>query len=206
MWLLIRLFLIAFGNGDTGRLLLFMPLILLSGLVTAMAMLRKFQNFPKQIHRLIIICFIVANIYPSIVSIIWGMSKQQYIPTIYTPAEAEQVKNSRSLEKIRNLVKEDEVVVSDSPWSVAWYANRNAIWLPWEVEQMKKIKKKFKNIRFLYLSPTLFKYPPVENAKDWQSIYRSGMVPEWLQVDRGLLLPGNELIMGDILFERLDLE
>jgi hypothetical protein len=32
------------------------------------------------------------------------------------------------------------------------------------------------------------------------------MVPEWLKADRGILLPGDHLIMGDIIFERLDLE
>ena len=201
-----ELFLIAAGNGDTARLLAFIPIIILSGLVTAIAMLKQFKNLSRRTFKLITICFIIANIYPSIVSLIWGMPPRQYIPTIYTPSEAEQVKNNKSLEKISNLVKKHEVVVSDSPWVVAWYANRNAIWIPWEVDQMKQIKNKFKNIRFLYLSPILFKYPPVENVKDWQSIYRSGMVPEWLQVDRGLLLPGNDLIMGDILFERLDLE
>jgi len=71
---------------------------------------------------------------------------------------------------------------------------------------MKILKEKFKNIRFLHLTPVLFKYPPAENVEAWQSIYRSGMVPEWLQLDRGLLLSGEELIMGDIIFERLDLE
>ena len=31
---------------------------------------------------------------------------------------------------LRNLVKEDEVVFSDQPWAVAWYADRISIWLP----------------------------------------------------------------------------
>jgi 4-amino-4-deoxy-L-arabinose transferase-like glycosyltransferase len=201
-----ELVLIAAGNGDMSRLLLFMPLIILGGLVAVVAMLKEFSNLSRRAYSLVIAVFLFANIYPSIASMVWGMSRRQYIPAVFTPAEAKQVKNSRSLEKIQNLVKKDEVAVSDSPWAVAWYANRNAVWIPWEVDQMKKIKRKFKNIRFLYLTPALFNYPPVENVKDWQSIYRSGMVPEWLQVDRGLLLPGNDLIMGDILFERLDLE
>jgi len=52
----------------------------------------------------------------------------------------------------------------------------------------------------------IFKYPEIENVGAWRQIYRTGRVPDWLEVDRGLLLPGDHLIMGDIIFERLDLE
>jgi len=116
------------------------------------------------------------------------------------------MREGETMGKVERIVKEHEVVVSDMPWAVAWYANRNAIWIPWEIEQMKAIKQKVKDVRFLHLSPMIFKYPDTERVEPWQDIYKSGMVPEWLKADRGILLPGDHLIMGDIIFERLDLE
>jgi hypothetical protein len=37
-----------------------------------------------------------------------------------------------SLEYLRNDLPRDAVVVTDSPWAVAWYAERTAVWLPQE--------------------------------------------------------------------------
>ena len=155
---------------------------------------------------LIISIFFILTILPGLISIIYGLPDQRYIAISLSGAEAQLMREGETMEKVERIVKEHEVVVSDMPWAVAWYANRNAIWIPWEVEQMKEIKGQMKDVRFLHLSPMIFKYPDTENVGGWQDIYKSGMVPEWLNTDRGLLLPGDHLIMGDIIFERLDLE
>ena len=201
-----ELLLIAAGNGDLSRILIFLPLICLLGMMAVRSFLQKITFRSKTTFRVVIGIFFLINIYPGVSVLFFGLPGQRYISPVFSRAEAESIKKGESLEQIRGLIKSDEVVVSDIPWAVAWYANRNAIWLPWKVEQMKTLKRRFKNVRFLYLTPVLFKYPDIENMAAWQSIYRSGMVPEWLQVDRGLLMPGEELIMGDIIFERLDLE
>ena len=129
-----------------------------------------------------------------------------YISAAFTKKELNALKESGNMGKIQNLAKADEIIVSDVPWAIAWYANRNSLWIPWEVEQMRAIKQRLKKVRFLYLTPSLFQYPESENVDGWQEIYTTGMVPEWLDVERGILLPGQNLLMGDILFERLDLE
>ena len=42
---------------------------------------------------------------------------------------------------LNKLVNEDELVVTDQPWAVAWYADRTAIWLPKTKEQFQVLKK-----------------------------------------------------------------
>ena len=155
---------------------------------------------------IVISIFFFLTIFPGVITLIYGLPEQRYVSTAFTKDEATLMKGSKSMEKIQSLMKEDEVVVSDIPWAIAWYANRSAIWIPWEIDQMKAIKNKVRNIRFLHLTPMIFKYPDIENVDGWREIYKSGMVPEWLNVDRGILLPGDHLIMGDIIFERLNLE
>lgn len=165
-------------------------------------------RFPicKSSSWLIISLFFLFSIFPGLISVLYGLPDRQYISAAFSGEEARLMKEGETMEKIERIVKEHEVIVSDIPWAVAWYANRNAIWIPWEVEQMKEVKRKVTDLRFLHLSPLIFKYPDSENVAGWREIYQSGMVPEWLEADKGILLPGDHLIMGDIIFERLDLE
>ena len=37
-------------------------------------------------------------------------------------------------------VRENEIVVTDQPWAVAWYADRTALWLPNRVDDFKKLE------------------------------------------------------------------
>ncbi|MCX6348178.1 MAG: glycosyltransferase family 39 protein [Candidatus Aureabacteria bacterium] len=200
-----ELALIAAGNGDFGRMLAFIPLIVIVGLETGAGLLRSL-SLSRLAALLLTVAFCAVCVYPGVIASVFGLPQQKYLSAVLNKEEAAQIRTNPSLAKMQSLVKADEVVLSDVPWAVAWYANRSAVWIPWKIDQMNELKKIFKNLRFLYLTPVLFKYPEVENVQDWQSIYRSGMVPEWLQIDRGILLPGDEVIMGDIIFERLELE
>lgn len=42
--------------------------------------------------------------------------------------------------KLNSIIDEDRYIFSDQPWAVAWYADRNAIWMPHNVETFKKIE------------------------------------------------------------------
>ena len=241
---LLQLGLIAAGNGDLSRVLVFIPLIILGGTAAFLRMLEGIipvaggadpgkpaipvagsgpvaggvdpgnspghrpglQVSKRKLYWSIVAAFCLVSIYPGFVALIYGLPAPGYISTAFSKAELLSLKESGNMGKIQNLSKSDEIIVSDIPWAIAWYGNRNSLWIPWEVEQMKEIKENISKIRFLYLTPFLFKYPESENVDGWQEIYRTGMVPDWLNVERGILLPGDNLLMGDILFERLDLE
>ncbi len=201
-----QLILIAFGNGRLDRLLAFTPLIALSGMTAFKELLEDY--FPRQviIRWTCIGVFVLAGVYPGFMAIARGLPDQRYLSTIFAGEDIELMRRAERLAELRSTVRENEAIVSDIPWPVAWYAHRTVLWFPWEVEQLKEIKEKFEEIKFIYLSPIVFEYPEIENVADWASIYRSGMVPEWLPIDRGVLLPGDDVLLGDLILERLDLE
>lgn len=43
--------------------------------------------------------------------------------------------------KMRELMTDQEVVYTDLPWAVAWYADRRAVWLPREIEQFQTMRE-----------------------------------------------------------------
>ncbi|MGJ8654876.1 MAG: hypothetical protein ACSHX6_00390 [Akkermansiaceae bacterium] len=56
-------------------------------------------------------------------------------------------------------VKDTEIVFTDQPWAVAWYADRTAIWIPGNLKQLEEIEsiaKKYRaNISGIYLTPSI---------------------------------------------------
>ncbi len=42
---------------------------------------------------------------------------------------------------LTNYVEDTEIVITDQPWAVAWYADRTAIWLPSDSKQLIKIEE-----------------------------------------------------------------
>ncbi|WP_050031195.1 hypothetical protein [Verrucomicrobium sp. BvORR034] len=46
--------------------------------------------------------------------------------------------------KVRDFVGEKELVYTDMPWAVAWYADRKAVWLPMEVAQFNEMRDRSK--------------------------------------------------------------
>ncbi len=57
-------------------------------------------------------------------------------------------------------VDDDNYVMSDQPWAVAWYADKNAIWLPTKTKTFKQIESIAKEQRTpiagIHISPTSF--------------------------------------------------
>jgi hypothetical protein len=51
-------------------------------------------------------------------------------------------------------MKESELMMSDIPWAVAWYGNRQCVWLTLDAqEQFFAINDNLKPVRGLYLTP-----------------------------------------------------
>ena len=47
--------------------------------------------------------------------------------------------------RLASLTQENEIVVSDIPWAVAWYADRTSLWLPRDVEVFEDIEEMAEN-------------------------------------------------------------
>ena len=65
----------------------------------------------------------------------------------------------------QNSDKKD-VVLSDQPWVVAWYANRPAIWLPATDLRVGALRKRHPNLKWLFLTDQTRSY-----GLTWQYIY-----------------------------------
>lgn len=66
--------------------------------------------------------------------------------------------------------RSDDVVLSDQPWTVAWYANRPTILVPYTETKITDIRQQFPNLHWLFLT---------------QAVGHSG--PEWKGFYQGLL-------------------
>ena len=64
---------------------------------------------------------------------------------------------------------EDEVLVSDIPWAVAWYADRSAIWEPLEERDFLQINYDVKRVSGIYLTQeTLLRQNVLEMVSGYQ--------------------------------------
>lgn len=43
-------------------------------------------------------------------------------------------------QSLKKITDEHDILISDQPWAVAWYADRHAIWTPQSITQLKKIE------------------------------------------------------------------
>jgi Dolichyl-phosphate-mannose-protein mannosyltransferase len=59
-----------------------------------------------------------------------------------------------TIQQTANWMKPEEVMMSDVPWAVAWYGNRQCVWLTldWQ-DDFNAINKNLKPIQALYLTP-----------------------------------------------------
>ena len=60
---------------------------------------------------------------------------------------------------------EQDIIFSDQPWAVAWYADRRSIWLPKKVSEFEKLEKLVKDQQFtsagILMTPSSFKDNPL---------------------------------------------
>jgi hypothetical protein len=58
-----------------------------------------------------------------------------YAPALNGPGTSEIAKG------VKGLTKEGQVVVSDQPWAVAWYADRTSLWIPKTVKSFERFEE-----------------------------------------------------------------
>lgn len=62
----------------------------------------------------------------------------------------------------------NEVVLSDQPWLVAWYADRPSLWIPVTNDKVGDLRKRFDGMRWLFLTSQAGAL-----SAEWQSVYGS---------------------------------
>ncbi|HZT42992.1 MAG TPA: glycosyltransferase family 39 protein [Chthonomonadaceae bacterium] len=80
----------------------------------------------------------------------------------------------RSARALKQKVAPDEVVLSDQPYLVAWYADRPSLWLPAQDERMQRLRERHSDVRWLFLTSMVDNFDPSKwNTQEWQSIYQA---------------------------------
>ncbi|HEY3282876.1 MAG TPA: glycosyltransferase family 39 protein [Armatimonadota bacterium] len=59
-----------------------------------------------------------------------------------------------------------DVVLSDQPWIVAWYANRPALWLPVREDRLEQLRGKLPETRWVFLTQMAQSYSP-----NWAAVF-----------------------------------
>jgi hypothetical protein len=81
----------------------------------------------------------------------------------------------KALAEYGGMVKENEVIVTDIPWAVAWYTDRSAVWLPRDKQQLQTMMeyaaKRNQPITGILLSPYILSTPPSELISPQQPNY-----------------------------------
>jgi len=82
------------------------------------------------------------------------------LPLIFTLASAKAYEVARpeycpaDIQQTANWMKENELMMSDVPWAVAWYGQRQCVWLTLNAQDdFTAIDKNMKPIQALYLTP-----------------------------------------------------
>jgi hypothetical protein len=69
---------------------------------------------------------------------------------------------------LHDATAEDEIIFSDQPWAVAWYADRISIWLPRRIDEFEDLEKLAEDQNLkpvgILVSPVSFEKNPLYSA------------------------------------------
>jgi hypothetical protein len=124
-------------------LVLLVPLVIVFGATFFYTLLDEMTLPLVQLRYAVIAAFAGLCCLPLIFSLISRNSPVAYPP--YYPPEIQQV---------ANWMKPNELVMSDVPWAVAWYGNRQCVWLTRDAQtEFFAINDYLKPVSALYLTP-----------------------------------------------------
>jgi len=84
--------------------------------------------------------------------------------------------SEEDFEYIRTHVPQGAVLISDMPWSVAWHAERTALWLPQWLPDFQELQRR-KKVQYIHLSQQIRTYPRAEEMHYWQTLYYRKILP-----------------------------
>ena len=160
MWLGGVIGMSVFGMSDRGRLqandlhVLFIPLMTCYGLAFILVMWTRLQINIKLVRLAFLSVLFFLSALPFIdnfLQMMRGPGMRVQWPPYVPPYIAIMGGGPKE-----GWVKPDEIIASDMPWAVAWYADRNSIWLPKTIQDfitLNDYKSLKGSIVGLYLTP-----------------------------------------------------
>jgi hypothetical protein len=124
-------------------LVIFVPLLLVYGVSLFIILLDQIDlPFPRA-------RYVVMGIFVAVVSLpmIYAFAPPHSIPLAYPPYAPQPIQQSSE------WMRESELMMSDVPWAVAWYGNRQCIWLSLDAQEaFYAVNDYLKPVRALYLT------------------------------------------------------
>lgn len=164
-------------------LVLLVPLILIYGVSFFHTLLDQVTVPRSWIRVALIVVFGVVVTLPMTLSFV--PSKAQ--PSALPPAVVFPPYYPPDIQKVSNWMGRNELMMSDAPWAVAWYGDRDAVWLTLDAQnEFYTLNDYIKPVRALYLTPIAL------DAKLLSQWVRGGSDRSW-----------GELIIGSMTKEEL---
>jgi hypothetical protein len=146
------------GPPKRNFLTVFMPLIIVYGVAFFYVMFERLQFRTRLMRTGMIGFFAVFNSLPFLFMLLPPSTTIPYPPYDGGVATA-----------LGKAFDKDEVLVSDIPWAVAWYADRSAIWEPFEGKDFLQINYDVKRVSGIYLTQeTLLQQDVLEMVSGYQ--------------------------------------
>lgn len=125
-------------------MVLLLPMMAVYGVAFFLMLLDNIKWPELVLRRLVIVVFLVLMSLPLILTLAPPRPNPVAYPPYFPP----------NLQKIARWYNPDELVMSDVPWAVAWYANRPCVWLTLDVQKdFYELNDFIRPVKGLYLSP-----------------------------------------------------
>lgn len=161
----------------------FLPLIILFGTGFFFNLMSRFSSRKKPVFNLILSGFILLNCWPSLVAgrNVPGKDRKDTLD---------------SLNYLRTLIREDELVVTDIPEVVGWYGYRRVVRIPLNIPMFEEMLHDHPRLKFLLLSPRIMNEIGLDPTGQWRKVYLNKSLPGKTDLEQVMLLPGRLVLMG----------
>jgi hypothetical protein len=125
-------------------LVLLIPLVFCYGVSFFFTFLDQMRLAAPQLRYVVIAVFVVLSCLPMIFTFL----SPKVLPVVYPPYYPPEI------QQVAGWMKEDELMMSDAPWAVAWYGRHQCVWLTLNAQDdFFAINDNLKTVQALYLTP-----------------------------------------------------
>jgi 4-amino-4-deoxy-L-arabinose transferase-like glycosyltransferase len=125
-------------------LVLLVPLVFCYGVSFFFTFLEQMKLAVPQLRYVVIAVFAALSCLPMIFTLLSPKTMPVVYPPYYPP----------EIQQMAGWMKENELMMSDVPWAVAWYGNRQCVWLTLNAQdEFFAINDNIKVVQALYLTP-----------------------------------------------------
>ncbi len=163
IWMVVALVVVVpfFDARGGDRLVDLLPLVPLTMIFAAAGFVRTLDEWLKQPFKRLWACAVTC-----------AFIALPLLTTLILQKSPPDNPSATTLELLRSHVDKDEVVVTNTPWEVAWVSRRKAIWFPETPQALEDIDQLIapSKVNYIYLSPSIVAYPNWGGGF-WRAIY-----------------------------------